>query len=658
MDLDRLTEIAWRAAPLWDRELPATYRAAPNPAAVRARMGRWREVLGGAVILERRLRASSISFPTLQRLLGGGVHRHGELPYWASVLDEVMRHHSGSSSTSRKRTASCDRSFDRRAPLPFQDVLLGFVRYARAEAQARAGPALGILCRPALVALERQLLGHLTYVASLAIGTHYYAYRFRVAPASVFETVWSQQAPSSGIYRSYVRHMRTGGVAELLYTYPVLARLLCQSVTQWTGAVTEFCARFLDDFDALRNVFSWKRADPYGAIVRLRVDLSDRHWGGRAVLACRLSGGQHVIYKPRSVRPEQAFYHFIRRLNERDLGVKLQTLRLLDRGTHGWVEAVEFAPCRSAAGVQRFYRRAGMLLGVLHVLATTDVHRENLIASGDQPVVVDLETILNGGVPVWPKPRGRGARDARAKRTFSVMNIGMLPYWRTNSEDDQGDMSALASDDRQDPGIRPFVWQAINTDQMMRSKDRTFPVATMTHRPQWRAPRPSPLEHLSCLLDGFREVYACLLRNRCRLLTDEELLKAFDNLKLRILVRNTVTYMRLEMHCLHPRFLRDGIDRSIELDWLARPLSPRASQDGPRRLYECERAAMEQLDVPHFATNEWEGAGQAFADVEMCNLFTERDSQTLVRRLQGLSDEDCERQLSLIEKAVRSRFAT
>ena len=40
----------------------------------------------------------------------------------------------------------------------------------------------------------------------------------------------------------------------------------------------------------------------------------------------------------------------------------------------------------------RFYRRQGALLALLYALEATDFHAENLIASGEFPVLIDLET--------------------------------------------------------------------------------------------------------------------------------------------------------------------------------------------------------------------------------------------------------------------------
>ena len=655
MQADQLRRLAWRATPLWEREPLTTDQAAVEPAKASARARRWREVVGGAEILRSRLRGRSPSDQTF-RLLLGGVHRESALPSWAVTLDAVLRQALLPVAASRSKGYYRDRAFDQRVPLPFQEILAEFVRFARQELTARAGAALRVLCRPAIVALERQLLSHLSFIASLTIGRDFYRYRFDRVPASAFETMWRQQPRSSRVYRAYVRHMRTRGLADLCVAHPVLARLVCQSVEQWICAGAELCSRCQADFVALRSAFAPGIASPVGAIARVQTDLSDRHRGGRVVLVCQLSSGEHVVYKPRSVQPENVFHRFIDWLNEQNPSLQLKSLRVVECATHGWMEAVEAKPCSSQAGVRRFYRRAGMLLCALHVFATTDVHCENLLASGEHPVVVDLETMLNEVHHGRPGPVRAGSDEE--VRSPSVMNTGMLPYWPpTTSSENEADMSALGNDDTQAPTMPVVRWEAINTDQMMMSRESILPAAReMTHRVEFRGTRPNACEHLSSLLGGFREVYDCLLENRERLLSAKSWLNTLDGLTLRILVRSTLTYTRLQLHSLHPQFLEDGVDRSIELEWLARPLSPRADQDGPRRLYECERAALEQLDVPHLTTDDWKGAGDTFADEEMRTLFKDRDSHVMVRRLQSLCEDDCRSQLAIIEKSVRSRF--
>ena len=479
---------------------------------------------------------------------------------------------------------------------------------------------MGAFCPSALAALERELLAHLTFIAALAIGREFYQFRFDRAPASAMETLWRRQPKSTEIYSAFVDHMRTGGLLDLLDACPVLARLLCQSVDQWVRMTVALCRRFSQDFAELRTFFGWRISSAEGAVANLRTGLSDRHDGGQTVLGFILSSGERVIYKPRTVQPEIAFYDFVGWLNQCELSLDLKTIGCLDRVTHGWVEWVPAEVCQSDVEIERFYQRAGMLLAVLHALATTDIHCENLIASGEHPVVVDLETMLNESVrELQPNLTDDDTSPAAPP---SVLTTSMLPQWQTAPDGRQFDMSALGSDNTQDPGIRASAWVAINTDQMMLADESTVS-ASDEHRARLAGRSVTVLDHLPQLIDGFKEVYEHLLANRERLLSDAQLLDRFDKLELRILVRSTVTYTRLHLHLLHPEFLRDGLDRSIELEWLARPLSATPQpQPGRIRLYECERAAMENLDIPHFAASSWRNMGTPATPISCSSAAT------------------------------------
>jgi type 2 lantibiotic biosynthesis protein LanM len=645
----RIRGIAARGTPLWERQ-PGTSDQGAKPDAIfaRRRLNRWRAVLGSAKVLNRRLRSSEIPKAALEDLLGNA-QREAELPSWASTIASILNLSSHSEAEDLDNIT--DRSFHPTQLLPFQEVLVGFVRHARQWLRAEAGAAIDVLCPSALVDFERQLLGHITFVASMTIGLDFYGFRFERAPASAIESVWCRQNRSTVIYSAYVQHMHCGGLVDLLDTHPVLARLLSQSVEQWVRATANFCLRFLDDFSNLRAQFDWRVKQPEGAVAHVRPDLSDRHHDGQTVTECVLRTDESVIYKPRTVGPEVAFYEFLGWLNSCNLSLDLKVLRVLDRTTHGWVESIPCAAVNSEAEVERFYIRAGMLLGALHALVTTDVHCENLIASGEQPVVVDLETLLSERAQdSQQSPEGQDPGGP------SVLSTGFLPRWQTAPDGHRYDMSALGSDADQDAGIRLFAWRSINTDQMTLSEETSAPTST-THRVRLAGALPSVADYLQEFLRGFREVYLCLLVNREDLISNDRLLSGFDHLELRILLRSSATYACLQLHLLHPEFLRDGLDRSIELEWLARPLGGTTTpQKGRIQVYDAERTAMEGLDIPHFGTLAWKTMRHTSDDPDLSLLCGERDSRVLERRLASLSAADCSRQIAIIKDAVRSRF--
>jgi class II lanthipeptide synthase len=646
-----LRSIAERATPLWDRSaIDELAVSKQNPSKVRRRLKRWRKVLGDARILDKRLRNAGVSFAA-EDLLRTTV-RLSVLPSWVDILAAALAWQP----TGHRQDAMVDRAFDPSSPLPFQELLVGFIRVARDCVAAAPNSALEVLQPAAATDLERQLLAHLTFVASLTFGQDFYAFRFARAPAAAIESAWNRQSTSTDIYRSYVQHMQRGGLRALLDLHPVLARLLSRSVEHWIAATVTFCRRFHDDFRALQKFFDWPLAHAENALAQVCADLSDRHHGGQTVIQCMLRTGDRIVYKPRTVKPEAAFYKFIAALNGSELTLELKVLRTFDRTTYGWMESVSPQACITNDEVAQFYRRAGMLLCVLHVLATTDIHSENLIASGEHPVVVDLETLLSESLQARSQRAGLAETQPSEDDQASVLHTGFVPQWQTAPDGHRFDTSGLGSDAAQDPGLALPRWTAINTDQMSFTRT-TSPDPSMTHRVELSGRWPSVGEYLTPFSEGFREVYKCLLVKRWAILDDAELLAAFERLQLRILVRNSVTYARLHLHLLQPAWLVDGLDRSIELEWLARPLSAVAkTEPGRVLLYEAERDAMEQLDIPHFTTGDWQGMHHTLDDPDLLLMSGERDASVVRRRLEHLSETDCTNQVAIIEQAVRGRF--
>ncbi|HEY4168659.1 MAG TPA: type 2 lanthipeptide synthetase LanM [Reyranella sp.] len=641
---DFVRSVARRSAPLWERTCPADRSAgAYDPKTARDRRQRWRQILGSAELLRRRLRFDQWEPRQIDRLLGGAQADAG-LPSWTSLLEQWL-------SENRSVEPTADRALSADRPLPFDELLIDLVRIARRHVSDRGGVDRAVLGVSAAVALERQLLAHLSFVSSLTLGQDFFEFRFSRAPAAAVESVWSRQPVTTGIYRAYLQHMDAGGLADLLHRYPVLARLLCQSVEQWIQATIDLCRRFSADYADLVSSFGWEAGPIEGALENIRTDLSDRHRGGQSVHECRLRNGERVIYKPRTVEPEAAFYGFIARLNRLGLPLELKVVLSLDRGTHGWVEYVPVEPCRSEAEIERYHARAGMLLAALHVLAITDVHCENLIASGEYPVVVDLETLLS------ERPRARRRGSAASDDGDSIFRTGFLPQRETAPDGRRFDMSALGADDTQDPGLRHVTWRSVNTDQMTVIEDAGVAISK-SHRVRLGDRFPTVAEHLPQFLTGFEAAYDALMASRPALLSDSQLLEAFEDLELRVLVRSTETYTRLHLHLLHPEYLQDGIDRSLELEWLARPVCATASpRTGRAQVYESERRAMEMLDIPHFGTGAWQKMKHADDDRDFRLLCGDRNSQVLCRRLAKLSVADRLRQVAVIEQAILSRFA-
>ncbi len=562
-----------------------------------------------------------------------GLQQVVEPPPWVETLRAIF--------VSSSDGVASDCAGDRGTPLPFEDLLLGAVRHARVEASARSSN-LEVLSAAAAAMLERQLLAHLTFVASGPLGQEFYEFRFRHAPLAAFETQFCEQPETTQIYNAFVEMMRGGGVLRLLDRYPVLARLLSQAVDQWVLTTTQLCDRYAVDFADLENLLDADLQPVHGSIIRAEADLSDRHDEGATVVALMLESGHRFVYKPRSAGGERAWATVLAWLNGKEPGCTLTAARVLDRGSHHWGTWVPVEACATEDEVDRFYVRCGVTLAALHVLAATDIHFDNLIASADEPVVVDLEMLLNPGA---------GADFGSLDRT------GMLPNWQTAPGGRRFDMSALGADSDQDPGVALPAWEHVNTDQMKRvTAHANGP--RMDHRVRLGDTYPTALAGIHALLRGFASGYRCFLEGREELKADRDIRAALSGIDLRVLMRDTSTYARLLLHLLQPDLLRDGLDRSIEIEWLARPLSVAVSSPVARlSIYDFERRAMEAQDVPRFTTTTWSAITEASEDQDLLALGNGRTSETFYTRLRALSEADLLEQLAVIEESVHERFA-
>lgn len=227
-------------------------------------------------------------------------------------------------------------------------------------------------------------------------------------------------------FASFVEGLRDLGQAlDLLALYPLLARDVVEAVACWEEATAELAGHLAADLPDLARALGRDPAE-LGPVDRLDFGLGDRHRRGRAVIRVGFAGGPQAIYKPRSLALDARFQELVAWLNGQGQEPALRTAWVLDRGFHGWMENVAPAPCADRAELARFFRRQGALLALLHALDATDFHHENLIASGEQPVPVDLETLCHPLLSEADQP------DSFVPVAETVLRIGLLPrpFWQ------------------------------------------------------------------------------------------------------------------------------------------------------------------------------------------------------------------------------------
>lgn len=144
----------------------------------------------------------------------------------------------------------------------------------------------------------------------------------------------------------------------------------------------------------------------------------------------RFASGLRVVYKPRAVGLEAAFHHLVAWWNERAGPLTLFAPRVIDRGAYGWMEFVTHEACADRAAARRYWERAGALLALAGLLDATDLHCGNVIAHGEHPVVVDLETLLHPRTPGLDR---------------TLLDTGLVPSWIRGPDGGSYDVSGFGA---------------------------------------------------------------------------------------------------------------------------------------------------------------------------------------------------------------------
>ncbi|MBR0346359.1 MAG: type 2 lantipeptide synthetase LanM family protein [Rudaea sp.] len=210
--------------------------------------------------------------------------------------------------------------------------------------------------------------------------------------------------------------------AGLSSHYPALAGRVSRVVANICSAAHKFARDWASDKNALASVFGGVPT----ALLQLDFSAGDSHRGGRTVAILRTDAGQ-LVYKPRPTMVDAALHGFIAELRNDGCSTSMRVPDVVARMEHGWCEFVAHRYARDDAELQQFYRGIGHWLALMRLLGGSDLHAENLIAVGPNPVVIDCETLFTPKIP--PRDSGLGQAFDRAAHVLAdtVLATGLLP---------------------------------------------------------------------------------------------------------------------------------------------------------------------------------------------------------------------------------------
>ncbi len=338
--------------------------------------------------------------------------------------------------------------------------------------------------------------------------------------------------------------------------------------------------------------------------------LGDLHNGRQTCLI--ETENEQFISKPRSCQTEEAFVSFCRRMESLGLPTFVHVPHIIKKGVCEHTQQVVQNLETDENGAELYYIRAGVLLFFSYILGSIDLHCENLIACGDTPVLIDLETLLSG--------LERGASDAY-NLTRTVMRSHLLCNF-IKGKDVPIDVSGFSG-----------------------------ATAQLKNIPHTQNGRVFPWDKRASLIKGFKTAYQFALSHK------EEIVQAidlFDDCQFRQILRSTQTYAAVSAALLK---LSPDERASKAYEWLSRAYLNDMDADRvikAERALQCEINAVCQGEVPLFYTYGNGGVLYCNGSPVLSDYLQVSPVDYAISRVEALSETDLKRQCSLISQAINA----
>lgn len=447
-----------------------------------------------------------------------------------------------------------------------------------------------------------------------------------------FLTLYDNYKQSRLQYKDFSKRFdQRGNYETFLQEFPVLTRLAGNFTHRFVQYIQEIVFNYDEDFE---NLVREGLLDPHDKIDSIATGLGDAHNGGRSV--AKIGVGSHCLYYQPRVAPEFELYNNLISC----VDVDLPSLHFVSGSGHCWVLEVLYSSVEQNS-LDRYLWQMGVLASILAACGTKDMHYENVVASAEGPVPIDLETLVAPVYEIDPDSALSGARDFLGD---SPLGTGIFPVAASVGGADKLEASAVLG------GLAPSY---VEVDQIEVSSDDIIINRRSIKRGFSKSmPLGSSIEligdNVNSLLNGFRYGTERIMDSSEKI---DSLFADNSNVRCRVILRPTNIYDICLRLLRHPAYMRSMLARERFLLRFWQVSDDKLALD-PRVV----RSEIEQLlanDIPYFdAPIE---AAAAYHDDKQVTALSE-SAASRRRRLQGVLSvrEQRDRQMLLVSEAIKA----
>jgi len=601
-----------------------------------------------------RLKNDHLNMAGLKKITGTlAITNDNQLPAWIYPFREIMdflKNYMVSENISE-----IHRLFgkDQENQIPFLHLITPLVLYAEKKLEIAVGDNRSrLLSNEANEMLNRQLAGALNLFAAQTFHLEFQVFlSSAISPFTrLFDQVIPEKKAGNELYLEFIQKIFENHWLDFFAEYSALARIITTLIINWINNSALFINRLANDFEEITAHFNGNI--PPGKLVSYKGGISDRHHHGKGVISLQFQTGLKLIYKPKNLELEQAWSELTGWLNEAGLKPGLKPLDVVNKVEYGWVGFIEAAECGSEKEVPEYYQRIGILAGIIYLLHGNDFHKENIIASGAWPVLIDLESVMHHEGKLWPGDVAENAMFmANEQITTSVLRTGLLPMWIPGKDGFLFDVSGIGAYENMASPYQGLQWENINTNKM-NFRLVNMQMQAMQNLPVFNGDIQLPSKFINDIISGFTSFYKFVMAHH-----HEIPIQLFAGKELRFIFRATRVYGLIMKQMMNPMYMRNGFDRSIQFDLLAKAFLNDYESSPYWPVFISEVQQMEEVDYPIFWADADKVNLKDHRGLVHSNFMQEAVYDKVIRRLHGFNENDFAVQVRFIRAALHFKDA-
>ncbi|RYC66997.1 type 2 lanthipeptide synthetase LanM [Spirosoma sordidisoli] len=377
--------------------------------------------------------------------------------------------------------------------------------------------------------------------------------------------------------------------------YPVLDNILKTLAKNYSTYINNIFSNFYKDFSLIVDHFFITLDKSKAVITDIDTNLGDGH-SGESTALITLADDSKLIYKPRNIDTTNSYNFFIDWVNKK-LKTNLKTFKSLSFESYGWLEYITNDEVNTSEELHEYYHKAGILLAVAFLLGSKDCHYENIIASGQNPVIIDHETIVQ---PFLSKQSIRTWDDQHKVAPFSVLESMLIANQNTGVPSEYTGYGIKGNCEAMD-----FEKKVINPNTISAKRVTRFVFRKLIKNniPIQNNCFVFASDHKKYFIEGFSAAYDMFMNSKEQLLSSESPILRFNDQKVRYVWRPTFVYSKILNYMRGPVFMTSFEVYKSKLYELMSKAYKGKNLETYKVILECEIKQLLSGDIPLFHLN-------------------------------------------------------